>query len=83
MVEFRVFRVGGGNVDPANVSICKKMMEGGLEDCKIAWVKKEGVFVRRVGEKGSTPVSSAGEYVCVVMDNGHEVVSPEVTVRVK
>ena len=65
------------------VSICKKMVEGGLEGCKIGWLKKKGVFVQRVGEKSSTPASSAGEYVCVVTDKGQEVVSPDVTVIVK
>ena len=83
VVEYEVFRVGGGDVDPSNVSICKKLVEGGLGMCKIAWVNPKGVFTRRVGEKTSTPVSSAGVWVCVVVDQGEEVVSPGVIVRVK
>jgi hypothetical protein len=83
LVEFRVFRVDGGNLDPKSVSICRKVPDAGFEECKIARLSKRGIFSKRVGEKDNTPLDSAGTFVCVVTDNREKIVSQDVMITVK
>jgi len=81
-LQFKITKDSGDKVNAGNVAFCKQV-DGKLEDCTTNLKEKKGKFKGKVGGKKSTNPSFAGEWVCVVTEDGKDTVSDPVTVTVK